>query len=383
VTRRQALSLGGLSLLSLAVPGLALRAEPARKYRTLLWISPDGGESQLDSFDPKPNAPTEVRGPFGTIATALPGVRLSALYPRTARLLDQVALLRARHVADLNHLPAMRAMLAREGQRHLLSEHARTTTGIPPFYAETPDVLPSADYRRDAYGTNTLVLDLPWDRVSKRFRPPDVVTPDERLPQRLELLKRLDRRGSEPGQRFDELREQAVDLIRRSGPGLDLRAEDLDRYGGENPIAVGILSMRELARLGVTGSLVFRAGDWDDHYRLAENMPRRAARMDQALSALLSDLRRGLLGDALVVYASEFGRAPRLNKEGGRDHWPFCHALLCGGPVKPGVVHGWTDHRGAGQDGVVEAAAFAELVKEALAQEPDFARRSQLPKLFR
>src|SRR5262249_12271331 len=107
-TRRQALTLGGLSLLSLAVPGLSLRAEPAGKYRTLLWISPDGGESQIDSFDPKPNCPTEVRGPFGTIPTALPGVRVSELYPRTARLLDQVALLRARHVADLDHLLAMR-----------------------------------------------------------------------------------------------------------------------------------------------------------------------------------------------------------------------------------------------------------------------------------
>ena len=104
--------------------------------------------------------------------------------------------------------------------------------------------------------------------------------------------------------------------------------------------------------------------------------------MDAALSSIIQDLRRGLLGDTLLVYAGEFGRDPKMNGYGGRDHWPYCHGLLAGRSIKS-VVHGSTDKKGEGKDGIVYSSQFGDIVKEALAQEPDFGKRAQLPKLFR
>src|SRR5262245_49858872 len=101
-SRRDVLKLGALSLLSALAPGV--RAETPRRFRTVLWISPDGGAPQTDTLDPKPEAPEQVRGAFQTIPTSIPGVRVSELFPRTASVLNRVTLMRARLAGSTDHL---------------------------------------------------------------------------------------------------------------------------------------------------------------------------------------------------------------------------------------------------------------------------------------
>lgn len=383
LTRREFLSAAAAITLLPALPHIgAVRAAEKKKVRTLLWISPDGGESQIDTWDPKPDAPEEIRGELGTIRTAIAGVRIGEVYPRMSKLLDKVTLLRARKTeGELNHLPAMRQMLRRGRSAHLLSDHAKRAGGLPALYAETNGVINGFDYRREAYGVGTLSMEMLWSGKDERYLPPDLGEPDPRLPGKMSLLGKLDRRGTPEADRFAQLQEEAALLIGRIRGSVKLKKCDIEAYG-DNQIGIGMLTMRELARQGLAGALAFRAGDWDDHFAIFKNLPPRAAQMDRALSALVTDIKRGRLGDALLVYGSEFGRTPVVNVQAGRDHHAWGTSILCGTGIKEGFVHGETDNRGNGKEGVVTTAQFAETVLEALAAEPDFGKRSELPPVF-
>src|SRR5262245_19898028 len=111
-SRRDILKIGALAALSSLAPGL--RADHGRRFKTVLWSPPDGGAPQADTLDPKPDAPEAVRGAFAAIPTAVPGVQVSELFPRTAAVLNRVTLLRARRASSTDHLRAMQEMLRRE-----------------------------------------------------------------------------------------------------------------------------------------------------------------------------------------------------------------------------------------------------------------------------
>src|SRR5262249_2702776 len=146
-----------------------------------------------ETFDPKPDAPREIRGALGTIPSSVPGVRVGELFPRTAAVLNRVTLLRARLADHTEHLAAMQGMLRRgRDGRHLLTRHAARAGGAPSPYAETRGVISSSPSRADPFSAPRLTREVQWDEQRRRFLPPAFGGAAPRLHGRMELLRRLD-----------------------------------------------------------------------------------------------------------------------------------------------------------------------------------------------
>jgi hypothetical protein len=410
-TRRQLLQLGGIGLLGLGLPRL-LQAAGSSTPKSCIFIVQYGGCSQIDSFDMKPDAPEDVRGPFKPITTSVPGVRVCEHLPRLARLADRYGLVRSMTHGNGGH----------DGGMHVcMTGHSAPTPDTPyfgsvmarlrPSEANVPsyvwlqnlagDVQPrylTGGFLGAAYSPLRVGTDLdnpaaPGFRVKAFDTPPDVST--DRLLERQRLLGRI-QRSPDSMSRF---RERAVDLL--TGPqarrAFDLQREPAtlrDRYG-RHPLGQNLLMARRLIEAGVRlvsvtawcgtppGEKFRNVQTWDMHgdgaglgsifgtgaYGLAWALPR----VDEAVSALLADLEvRGLLDSTLVVLVGEFGRTPKVVKA-GRDHWPACYtALLAGAGVRGGAVYGRSD-RNAGYvaDSPVRPEDFGATLFHALGVPPE------------
>jgi hypothetical protein len=385
--RRQFFETAGAAGLGLGLlPHLAGAAKPtgaaATPIRSCILIFYYGGPSHLDTFDPKPDAPAEVRGEYRTIATAVPGVRLCEHLPLTARLLDRVALVRSLHHPMRNHnSAAAEALTGRTpagGDQELLADDPRglPTLGSAVSYAlgRRAHVLPYVALPYTLYNVVQLPGQTPgllggtYDRFQVDGDPSAA---DFRiaafdgaadLSGRADLLRRLDAPLSGPAARADAYRERALRLLAsREVRGLfDLAKEPLplrERYG-RHRLGQSLLLARRLVEGGVNFVAAFdgqtngQDANWDSHEKLFARHRQLIPPSDQAFSALIEDLdARGLLDTTLVVALSEFGRTPRINKSGGRDHWPDCYSvLLAGGGVTGGAVYGASDKIGAYPD---------------------------------
>jgi hypothetical protein len=377
-----------------------------------------GGPPQHETWDPKPDAPAEIRGAFGSIATATPGLRVGELMPRTARLTDRIAVLRAVSTNDNAHSSSGYQMLTGVPHQPMSQENA---TPRPPntapimgaiIRALRPDEgrLPSAVTLpehlwndgnipwpgQDAGGLGQRFN--PWlmhcDPSTADFRPPDLTLPEAvpvpRLQSRRSLLDQINshfsavRRTGIPEQ-FGIHAQRAFDLLSGS---TALQAFDLskepdavrDRYG-RTRFGQSLLLARRLVEAGVTLVQVNWVrikelpGGWDTHVKHNDAIKQTLMpMMDQSYSALLEDLEaRGLLDETLVVWFGEFGRTPRFNNNGGRDHWGHAFSLaLAGGGVRGGVVHGASDRNGAYPvEGRVEARDLLATVYHCLGHRPD------------
>jgi hypothetical protein len=397
VTRRAFLQAGASTVLGLSLADLLrVRAQappPSHSARAviLLWLW--GGPSHLDTWDPKPAAPLEYRGPFAAIPTRVPGTRICELFPQLAGSADTFTILRSLHTGSNDHgvagtigltgsatgavnlggqtqtggpRPATGAVVARvhSGRSPLppfmvvggkLHQGKKTISGegggslgalYDPFRLEYDPI----------HGTRIPALELPAD-----------LTP-ERLGDRRRLMQALDaahRRGESLGaaQCLHAYRAQAFAMLTSPGARriFDLgqeRPQVVDRYG-RTRFGQSCLLARRLVEHGVPFVQVNWSdhveaeedsgdGGWDHHYRNFQIMQdRQAPWLDQALSALLADLRqRGLLEQTLVLAVGEFGRSPRINDKAGREHWEHCYsALLAGGGVRGGQVVGESDRR--------------------------------------
>ncbi len=390
MTRRAALQAGFLGAAGLALPDY-LRAKSTKGTTStdrsviLIWL--DGGPSQLETYDPKPEAPAEFRGPFGVAKTRTPGVFLSALMPRTAERFEKVSLIRSLHHDTGDHFAAGHWMTTgrfgstsvNQAQKFpsLGSYVARTRGAINPRLpayvglpaAETIYLFPG--YMGAAYlGGQFNPFDV--DRTRKYLSARDTVrvrSPkwlgglqggtaiDERMP----LLKQLDRArrdidNSGVMDTMDKFQQQAVDLVMGSDARLafDIDREDLrsaDRYG-QSPWGRYTLMARRLVEAGVTFVTVDMP-HWDDHSNIEKGHGGKVPVVDQAVGALIDDLSdRGLLDRVLVVVMGEFGRTPRINtgQPGipvpGRDHWGNAiSVMVAGGGLTPGVVVGRTNDK--------------------------------------
>jgi hypothetical protein len=376
-----------LQTVGLAGPALALGGGPAAaaapaaaRIRSCILIFYYGGPSHLDTLDPKPDAPAEVRGEYRAVATAVPGVRLCEHLPRTARLLDRVALVRSLHHPMRNHnAAAAEALTGRTpagGDQELLADDPRglPTLGSAVSYALGPraHVLPYVALPYTLYnvvqlpGQSPGLLGGAYDRFQVEGDPS---APGFRLAaldgaadlgRRAALLRRLDRAPlSGRAARAVVYRERALRLL--ASPevrGLfDLAREPprlRERYG-RHRLGQSLLLARRLVEGGVNFVAAFdgqtngQDANWDSHERLFARHRQLLPPSDQAVSALVEDLAaRGLLDTTLVVALGEFGRTPRVNASGGRDHWPDCYSvLLAGGGVTGGAVHGASDRLGA------------------------------------
>ncbi|MBL8848288.1 MAG: DUF1501 domain-containing protein [Planctomycetaceae bacterium] len=367
--------------------GLAATAEhseadlPAIKspLRSAILVFHYGGPSQLETFDPKPDAPAEVRGEWGVIDTAARGVRICEQWPLMAGMMDRVGLIRSMHHPMRNHNSAAAEMLTGRtpagGDLELLADDARSSPTLGsavsyglgsrahtlPYVAlpytmfnvvqlpgQTPGYLGGRFDRFQVDGNPN----APNFQVSalERRRGPSAVDARHDL---LEMLGGGE--ADESARRMRGYQERALELIASESvrTSFDLEqesAETRDRYG-RTLVGQSALLARRLVEGGVNVVAVFdgqhngQDANWDSHTTLFPRHKQLIPPADRALSALIGDLEeRGLLDSTLVISMGEFGRTPKINGSAGRDHWPDVQTvLMAGGGVQGGQVYGASD----------------------------------------
>jgi uncharacterized protein (DUF1501 family) len=435
INRRELLQIGGVGAIGLGLPELLRAGAPAASgrrstARSCIFIVQYGGASHIDSLDPKPEAPADVRGPYRPIATAVPGMRLGELLPRLARLANRFTLVRSMTHGNGGHDGGMHVCMTGHSipapdTPYFGSVVARlrpARENVPPYVwlqNLAGDVQPryltggflGAPYSPLRVGTD---LDNP-SAANFRFTAFDAAAnlSGKRLRERWQLLDRAGKAPSPPtplprGERggsshsaaesMRRFQQRAIDLV--AGPearrAFDLAREPAklrDRYGA-HPLGQNLLMARRLIEAGVrlvsvtawTGTPStekFRnVQTWDMHgdgaglgsifgtgaFGLGWALPN----LDQAVSALLEDLHvRGLLDSTLVVMVGEFGRSPKVVRA-GRDHWPaYYSALLAGAGIRGGGVYGSSDgHGGYVRDCAVRPEDFGAMLFHALGIDP-------------
>jgi hypothetical protein len=354
----------------------------------LIWL--DGGPSHYESFDPKPGAPSDIRGSFQDIATAVPGIRFSEAVPELAKVADKVTVIRSVCHKDPNHGGGNHYLMTgsptpvpvacgafvtfHPSFGSVVSWHRGQREGLPP-YVSMPSVTRSGG--PNFLGGKHAAFVIDGQPNSSDFKVRDVVLPAEisegRAAHRRELRGALDamarytdRLAEDPAVTFDQYLQQGVNLVlsSRAQAAFDLSREDKkvrDEYG-RNDFGQRLLMARRLVEVGVSWITV-NSGGWDHHTKLFEAYKGDSVRnMDRGVAALIRDLdQRGLLDSTLVVLLGEFGRTPKVNKDAGRDHWPHAMSILmAGGGCPRGAVVGATDAKGyAASEAVYRPEDFA------------------------
>jgi hypothetical protein len=382
-SRRWFLQTGLAGMAGLSLPGLLrCRAQTdagiARKSVILIWLS--GGPSQLDTWDPKPNAASEIRGPFGSIATKVPGVRVSEYFPLQAAIIDRLALVRSVDCRTSNDhypapmqagnvlsqrsnissvvptLPSMGAVAAKfRGSNHPQMPAFIGLADPPLYHADVLGAGPLGGAYEPARGTEMAGrLDLPGGITVARAQDRDG------LRRQFDGLERVLDRGDAMA-RIDYYHQQALGMVlsgrARQAFRLDHESPVVRDAYGRNSFGEKALLARRLIEAGVTFVTVSPIfGYFDNHGDdvvwggLVKGLKPLLPLLDQAVSALVKDLEvRGLLDDTLVLVLGEFGRSPVFSerKTGGREHWPVCMSMLvAGGGLAHGQVVGSTDAKG-------------------------------------
>jgi len=403
-TRREWLRAGGLGALGLSLPSL-LRADSAAalakpssfgRAKSCVLIFLSGGPPQHDTFDPKPDAPAEIRGTIGSIRTSVPGLHLSELLPRTAKQMHRVALIRSMTTDIHAHSTSGAFMLS----GYLPPSKAEN---VPPSAQDWPSLasVVGALNPNPASPLSSVILpgliynngNIHWPCQTAGFMGPtwqpqvlkcnpasEKVSIEGldfaegmstlRLHDRMELRDAIERQrqsiiGSPAAAEFDLMHRRAFDLLHSdsSRAALDLARETdsmRDRYG-RNQFGQSVLMARRLVEAGVRLVQVNWSRDddestgspmWDTHQNNEKNLrDRLCPRFDQAFDALLDELAdSGLLDETLVVVMGEFGRTPKINKSGGRDHWGSVFSVALAGAGIEGQVIGASDKIGAFPD---------------------------------
>ncbi|MCS7166736.1 MAG: DUF1501 domain-containing protein [Gemmatales bacterium] len=366
LSRREFCQLTAAGITGLSLSGwldiLALRAAQGQlkhKACILLWM--DGGPSHKDTFDLKPG--TRYAGEFKPISTSVPGIQISEHFPKLAKLMQHVAILRGMNTGVSDHNRARYYMHTgyREGQGGVIHpslgsivshELGRPEFPLPNFVAISARVL-GAGYLGPRHEP-LVVLDP--NRGVENLR---ASVADDRFNDRISLLEELEQGfyrtyRTPAAQAHHTMYARAVELMRsKEAKAFDLSQEPASvrqRYGGTR-FGDGCLLARRLIEVGVKFVEV-GLGGWDTHQNNFPRVRELSAQVDSALSALIEDLhQRGLLDSTLIIWMGEFGRTPHINNRGpqpGRDHWSRAWStLLIGGGIKGGQVIGKTDAEGA------------------------------------
>ncbi len=407
--RRGFMQLGLAGFASLSLPGiLRLQAEAAaaesadgkREKTAVIMVWKPGGCSHIDTYDPKPQAGSEYRGPFSTIPTKVTGLQFTELLPRQAKIADKFTILRSMYQnagghpagsmqllsgdSDTRDKPAPRLPDWMSVANYMRSQEGPRTNPLPVYVGVNPPTsYTGAAYLGDAYSP----FSVTGDPSSPNFVVPNIGLTDQneinRLGRRATLRQKLDtieRAFDQQGElgALDQFETQAMTLLTNPATkdAFDLSKEDdrtRDRYG-RNTWGQQLLLARRLVEAGVEvltsslhGPLCGRVQNWDDHavnHHVFDALRFRAEAYDQAVSALIEDIyERGLNKRVLVVVTGEFGRTPTISyqpstgagnasapagtKQPGRDHWPRAFSnLWAGGGIETGRFIGATDKRG-------------------------------------
>ncbi len=403
ISRRELMRIGGLNLLGLSLPTL-LRAQAQAatvsrdptfgRAKNVIYLWLQGGPPQHETFDPKPDAPVEIRGPFKPISTSVPGTHFCELLPRTARIADKLAVVRSMSTDDNTHDTSGYWVLTGNKYPGATAREIKPTDW--PYFGSVvkmlkpservpalssvwiPDIMRLNDNVRPAGQTGGF-LGAQWDPDRFIGDPSDanykiegLTLPDGmsslRLENRVSLFEQVGRHldraeRTAAVQNFDDIRQAAFGLLTSGGAREAFRVRDepervRERYG-KNRFGQCVLLSRRLIEAGVRlvhvgwprepGDQVVDNPMWDTHAQNADRLQDALCPMfDVAYSALIEDLdQRGLLDETLVVAVAEFGRTPKINQFGGRDHWGHVFSFaLAGAGIAGGQVYGSSDKTG-------------------------------------
>lgn len=429
LSRRDVIQVGSLGLAGLSLPGLLTAREAAAsrdvvttagRAKSCILLFLMGGPPQHSTWDPKPNAPEDVRGEIGPLATNVPGVHFGELMPKVAARADKLCVLRAVSTGDNAHSSSGYYMLT--GRPHAPMNAENANPGPPNNWPNIGSVVSTLTTARgELPGAIRLPCHIfntdgsiwpgqdagflgrgvdPWlfrcTPASPDFKIPEFSLPvdvtAERLELRHSLLKDLNHgfaRTERSGVlgHYDGVTQRAYSLLAspQSRAAFDLarEPETLRTRYGYTQFGQSVLLARRLVEAGVRLVQVnwYRGPDepsdapcWDSHTNETKRLKDvLIPPTDAAFATLLDDLtERGLLDETLVVCLSEFGRTPRFNKRAGRDHWGHVFSVaLAGGGMKGGMVHGASDRLGAQpKDGLVQPEDITATIFHCLGYAP-------------
>ncbi len=374
LSRRGFLTVGAIGGLGLTLPTFfkLQQARADQKFyeskegtaKSVIYIYLPGGMSHQETFDPKPFAPAEYRGPFSSIDTKLPGVKLGQYLPQTAQIADKITICRSMTHGEAAHergthnmftgyKPSPATLYPSFGA--VVSEEFGPRADLPPYVCipSVPNVYAGTGYLSSSFGAFSLGddpardgfqvrdLQLPGDvdanRSASRRKMLDVVNDHFRKIEKSDALDAVD---------TNYQRAYALISSQKAREAFDINKEPAqirDEYG-RNTAGARMLLARRLVEAGVR-FVTLTYGSWDYHDSIAAGMSSQLPAFDQGFAALIRDLdRRKLLDSTLVMVGSEFGRTPKINGTGGRDHWPKVFSVvLAGGGIKKGFVYGSSD----------------------------------------
>ena len=375
-SRRGFLHVGLLGGLGLSLPQfLSMEAKAQQKqYKTregvaksVIQIFLPGGMAHQESWDPKPYAPTEYRGPFGTINTSIKGIKFSQNLKHTAKIADKMTIIRSMAHGEAAHERGTHNMftgykpspaLQYPAMGSVVAHELGPNNNLPPYVCvpSVPNEFANSGYLSSAFGP----FAIGSEPSRGDFKVRDLNMPggvdDTRFNRRRSLLETVDHHfrtieESDALDSMDAFYQHAYKLIssQKAREAFNLKAEPeavQNRYGMNTP-GQRMLLARRLVEAG-TRFVSLTAGGWDHHDNIKNGIQGQMPPVDQAIAALISDLdERGLLDSTLVMVTSEFGRTPKINGTGGRDHWPRVFSVgLAGGGIQRGLVHGSSDALG-------------------------------------
>lgn len=408
VSRRRFLQIGSLGAFGLGLADI-LRAEAGasgrsgRSKKSIILVWQHGGPSQLDTFDMKPDAPSEVRGPYQSIESTLPGLRVCEQMPFHAKIMDKCTVIRSFSHGNGDHWAAAHWLLtgylgATGSDRvprkpsmgsvisHLVGPRG---PGVPcginindggfGFHGAAYLGVAHNPFRIGDFSYGNEAGRLPTGS-DKSFKLIDGLSED-RLLDRVSLATQFDRlrRDVDTTRVFDNLdkmnrQAQEIILSGRARKAFDLSEEDpklKEKYGpgwGEQALLA-----RRFIEAGVR-MVTLNTGYWDDHSRIKARLDDKLPRHDRAVGVLIQDLAdRGMLDDTLVITAGEFGRTPKMNNNAGRDHWPQAQSIMiAGGGYRHGQIIGATNSLAEHPtERSISPNDFSALIYHAMGLQPD------------
>ena len=405
VTRRDCLQLGLGGMVAGGLSG-ALRATAndghpvKRQADACILIWQDGGPSHYETFDPKPDAPIEIRGSYSTIATATPGIFFSQPMQRLAKLSNDLAIVRSIKHDQGNHGAGNHYMMTGAPPRipvgcgafvsfhpslgSVVAKEVGAPHGIPAYFS-IPNISRSGG--PNFLGSQYAPFVVPDSPTSSSFRVRDVTIPsgltEERFESRQEIRKNIDKMlrindpaAGDPALAVDEFYDQSLQII--SSPeaqaAFDIHQEPdsvRDAYGRDS-FGQRALLARRLVGAGVPFVTLYHGG-WDHHTDIFKSLDKKLPPFEASIAALIEDLKnKGMLERTMVVVLGEFGRTPKINDRGGRDHWSNAMSVMfAGGGVKGGQVIGATDRQGySAVENVLSPENFASTVYQKLGINP-------------
>lgn len=334
------------------------------KAKSVIHIFLPGGMAHQESFDPKPYAPPEYRGPLGAINTNVDGIQIGELWKNTAQVADKLLFVRAMTHGEAAHERGTHNMFT--GYRpspalqypcfgSVISHEFGSRNNLPPYICvpNMPNEFAGSGYLSSAYGP----FSLGGDPANGNFKVRDLALPgsidENRFARRRSLLDTVDSHfkaleKSDSLDAMDTFYQDAYKLISspqaREAFALEKEPAKLRDEYGRNDAGQRLLMSRRLVEAGVRFVSVTYGG-WDHHDNVKGQMEGQVPKFDQAFARLIRDLsERGLLDSTMVMVTSEFGRTPKINNTGGRDHWPKVFSVvMAGGGLKRGMVYGSSD----------------------------------------